>query len=152
LILIQEVFENCTTFDEAVYLLTSSDLTCSAFFLVTGTKKEESCVIERTPSDFSILNPKNGIISKANHFESKKFLHLNKYLDDKIQQQDPEMESFLVSSEERQQLMRKLLKETTGKDEYTYAGILDVEPILNEDSHQQMLFNAKKGIVLGWRG
>lgn len=56
------------TFHEAVSALAESPLTCDCILLVTGTRKGEAAVIERTPTRSAIRRPSSGLLLATNHY------------------------------------------------------------------------------------
>ncbi|NSX53445.1 C45 family autoproteolytic acyltransferase/hydolase [Parasulfitobacter algicola] len=65
---IRHVFERSKTFDEAVATLTDTALSCDALLLVTGTKRGEMVVIERTPNRSAVRHAEDGKIHATNNY------------------------------------------------------------------------------------
>lgn len=65
--LLRKVFEQCATYEQAVKMLQSTEIATPAIFVVSGTKADEKCVIERLPS--LAVTHKDKTCS-ANHWQS----------------------------------------------------------------------------------
>ncbi len=52
--LLREVFDNCATYDEAKELLCERPIAMPAFFTLSGTSPDQSCLIEREERGFSL--------------------------------------------------------------------------------------------------
>lgn len=63
--LLRQVFEQCTTFEEAKKQLSETPLAIPAFFSLAGTAPGEACVIERTEDRFAVHESPASI---ANHW------------------------------------------------------------------------------------
>lgn len=75
LLLVRWVLENCDSYEEALEVLTGTELTTGVFFTLVGT--EDACVIERTASDFQIRPYDGTPLVVANHYVHKDFRGLN---------------------------------------------------------------------------
>lgn len=139
LFLLREVFESCDTFDEAVKELKTADLATNVLFLVCGTKQDEACVIERTKTKSSVKYIEHSYITLGNHFKSKKFSEFN---DDELYEDSSEREFAIANKIEKLGISPSLTK---------LANCLDVEPTLNENTCQQMIFIPKSGQYKVWR-
>lgn len=134
--LLRDVLEECDTYEDAVYYLKNERLSTGILYTVCGTKKRQACVIERTRNDASVRKMKTDSFVCANHYVSRKF---KKYNTDK---------ELLKYSLERYECMNDLL--TNQKKYHSYDNIfkcLNVEPVYNEESYQQMMFVPAKGEV-----
>lgn len=137
--LIREVLETCDTYDEAVAVLKHTHLSTSVFFVVCGTKKNQGCVIERTHREAGVRRLRDDGLSKANHFELRRFARFNDGVD-------------LEYSMERQESLAEQLRQVRGgADVCEIAACLDAEPVLNEDTCQQMVFCPTRGTTAAWR-
>jgi len=140
--LLREVLETCDTYQEAVEMLRDTPLSTSVFYVVCGVKKGEGCVIERTRTEAVVrrLGTKK-VLAQANHYQSSAFKGINEF----CPQGDEEEMGLLESSEERQACMEKhLTKDKKGNL------VLSEEPVLNEDTHQKMIFCPASGAVQIW--
>ncbi len=140
LFLLREVFENCDTFEEAVKELKNNLLATNVFYLVCGIKKDQACVIERTKKESLIKYIKGSYLTLGNHFKSKKFSELND--DDELYE----------DSSNRENKLQEMLEEVgTDPSLDELASCLDVEPTLNDNTCQQMIFIPKTGQYKVWR-
>jgi hypothetical protein len=65
--LLRKVFEECSNYEEAVNMLSNTKTNAPAIFTITGTTKDESCVIERS-RDTAVIT--KGITCSANHWQT----------------------------------------------------------------------------------
>ena len=65
--LLRDVFDTCATYDEAKERLTETPLAMPAFFTLSGTNPDQSCLIEREETKASVLR---GPTACANHWTS----------------------------------------------------------------------------------
>lgn len=68
--LLRRVLETCRSFDEAVAQLVRTEIASDAIVLVTGTKKAERVVIERTPTRHALRNTDGDALVAANDYLS----------------------------------------------------------------------------------
>ena len=66
--LLREIFDTCATYDEAKQKLTETPLAIPAFFTLSGTAPNQSCLIEREEEDFTVHE---GPTTCANHWIAK---------------------------------------------------------------------------------
>lgn len=66
--LLRQVFDTCATYDEAKQLLSETPLAIPAFFTLSGTAPDQSCLIEREEDDFSVHESPTAC---ANHWIAK---------------------------------------------------------------------------------
>lgn len=140
LFLLREVFEECDTYEEAVKELKNNKLATNVFYLVCGTKRDQACVIERTKKEYSVRYIKDSYLTLANHFKSQKFIDLN--YDDEL---------FEDSCNREDAITNKIEKLGSSPSITKLANCLDIEPALNEDTCQQMIFVPKTGEYKVWR-
>lgn len=133
--LLREVLETCNTYASAVRALASAPLAASVFYTVCGTKKGQACVIERTQQDAVIR--KEEVLVQGNHHAAERFLGNN--VDDEL----------LVDSTERTDALERKLRRV--RDVEDAATALDVDPVLNDDTCQQMVFSPASGEIQAWR-
>jgi predicted choloylglycine hydrolase len=148
--LLREVLETCATYNEAVAVLKATKLSAAVFFFVCGAKRGQACVIERTRDDAAVRKMKGATLVHANHHETAKFKHRN----DEIERFDPEAEemSMLTYSEVRAATLEAGLQGLGRQSSLAdVAACLDVEPVCNEESYQQMLFAPATGELKVWR-
>lgn len=148
--LLREVLETCKTFDEAVSYLCGTELSSSVFYTVCGTRRNEACIIERTKKAYNIRDISRNIVAQANHFEGK-FKRSNDSLDYLEEGDDPEDETALDDSILRSQALKKSLKSLKNVGKISdVRKALNVYPVRNDESHQQMIFNPKNGTIKVW--
>lgn len=133
--LLREVLETCNTYASAVRTLASAPLATSVFYTVCGTKKGQACVIERTQQDAAIREAE--VLVQGNHHVAEKFLENN--VDDEL----------LVDSVERTDALERKLRHVRDVEDAAIA--LDVDPVLNADTCQQMVFLPASGKIQAWR-
>lgn len=146
--LLREVLEICGTYAEAVDALADAELSTSVFYLVCGVSKAEACVVERTRDDAAIRRIRGDVLVQANHHISREFRTLN----EPISFETEEECSLLESSQERSDALEDALLDM-GRDASIddLASCLDVDPVVNDDSCQQMAFCPRTGDVRAWR-
>lgn len=66
--LLRQVFDTCATYDEAKQMLSETPLAIPAFFTLSGTAPDQSCLIEREEDDFSVHESPTAC---ANHWIAK---------------------------------------------------------------------------------
>lgn len=144
--LIRRVLEKCDTFDDAVRVLSKTRLATSAFFTVCGAKPGEACVIERTRGRHRVRWISSGRpLIQANHHVSRDFLKHNGV----IQVDEGEGTIYNHSKERADTLRAELRQNIRSLDDA--AECLDVDPVRNEESYQQMVFCPKTGDIKVWR-
>ena len=90
------------------------------------------------------------MLTQANHYESRMFRDRNEAFEDYC----PETEemSRLDYSQLRARTLADALYECRGASGITsIKHVLDVEPVYNDDSYQQMVFVPKTGAYRAWR-
>lgn len=146
--LLREVLETCPTYDEAVAALADAEMSTSVFYLVAGTKRGQACVIERTQDESAIREMTGDVLVQANHHVARRMLRHN----DVISEGSEHEYSLLETSQERGEVLdRELRRASTATDIASVAACLDVEPVCNEESFQQMAFCPRTGEVKAWR-
>jgi hypothetical protein len=68
--LLRQVFETAHDYAEAKGKLCTTPVAVPAIFILSGTRAEEGCVIERVEASFSVREMQGGRVCAANHFES----------------------------------------------------------------------------------
>jgi predicted choloylglycine hydrolase len=140
LFLLRHVFENCTSYDEAVEMLSGTKLSANVLFTLASADGR-SCSVERTRGEYVIRPSREGRIAVANHFQSGALKSLNKELDADI----------VEWSNDRSQTMLDGLK-TRGASltMRQLKALLDREPVLNDETCQQMIFDPARGKLTVW--
>lgn len=148
--LLREVLETCANYEDAVAALKATTLAAPVFYFVCGAEPGQACVIERTRDDAAVRKMTGSTLVHANHHETAKFKRRNF----ELKEFDPDTEdvSRLDYSKARvaalDAALQNLGRKSTVDD---IAACLDVEPVCNDDSYQQMLFVPSTGEVKVWR-
>ncbi|MCK5806215.1 MAG: hypothetical protein KAI66_25510, partial [Lentisphaeria bacterium] len=137
--LLRAVFEECDTYEEAVQVLRDTPLASPVFFTVCGVKKGQACVIERTRGDAVVRKFKAPVLAQGNHHVARKFRSHNWD------------EELVEDSQGRVACMEEELGRRSRGSLDELAACLDVEPVLNEESYQQMAFCPRTGEMKVWR-
>lgn len=148
--LLRKVLEECTTYEQAVYALSRTPIATPVFYTVCGVNEGEACVIERGKNEYGIREiGNNGVISQANHHVLDEFEENNK----DMHLIDPDMDPVCLydDSVERMATLGKSLIKVKSRNFEDYGQALDVEPVLNDDAYQQMIFCPKTGKIKVWR-
>jgi hypothetical protein len=69
--LLRHVFETAPDYAQAKHLLCETPLAVPALFILSGVTAQDSCVIERTETDFAVREMEAGRVCTANHFETR---------------------------------------------------------------------------------
>ena len=148
--LLRKVLETCTTYDEAVSVLSETPLITSVFYTVCGVEDNEGCVIERTPDEY-VVREMTDVIGHANHHVAEEFDDNNDDL--RIYNEEMDPPCLYVDSDQRVRKMVSSLKKIPATTNCwdTVASPLDIEPIFCGDTYQQMLFNPRTGKYKVWR-
>ena len=148
--LLRDVLETCDTYDEAVQRLTETRLSTSVFFTVCGIELGQACVIERTQRESRRVRPMLGsVLTQANHHDAARFATNN----DELSEIEGSDEVFsLAGSTARQQLLASALSDGGAARSLDVAAkCLNIAPVLNDDTCQQMVFCPRTGEVKAWR-
>jgi hypothetical protein len=147
--LLRDTLETCDAYDEAVERLTRTRLSTSVFLTVCGTEKDQACVIERTQRE-AVVRPLTGpVLVQANHHVAGRFAGNN---EDLLQLKEGEEEFSLQGSTSRADTLAGALSEVSSlllREDAARA--LDVPPVLNPLTCQQMVFRPRTGEVGVWR-
>jgi len=141
--LLRETLETCQSYDEAVEVLANTRLSTSVFFTVCGVRRGQACVIERTRKATAIRKPRRGVLVQANHHVAPAFQDNNASGFDADTLKDSRLRAFTLEEE------LSSLKGASSLEEV--AACLDVSPVCNEQSYQQMAFCPGSGEVRAWR-
>jgi hypothetical protein len=146
--LLRDVLETRNSYATAVEALRKTPVSTSVFFTVCGTESGHACVIERTPRS-AVVRPLQGVaITQANHHVESRFAANNADLDDV----DPnELEFSREGSAARSDALARTLAACSPSALEEAAKVLDVEPVLNKFTCQQMVFCPRTGEVHVWR-
>jgi hypothetical protein len=140
--LLRYTLEWCDSYDAAVDALTHTPLSTSVFFTVCGTKRGQACVIERTQRAAAVREMAGPSLAQANHHVAARFVRNNKVL------REVECEGFHEDSGRRAETLCRLLTEAGSPFMLDDAvGILNLPPVLNQYTVQQMVFCPGNGAV-----
>ncbi len=146
LMLLREVFEDCDSYEDAVTKLKKTRLSTNVFFLISGAKKGQACIIERTQNSYNIRNIEKNVLAQANHFNTRKFQKHNAYL------KTWDGEEWDTDSLKRQSGLENKIKQFKGKPTFSnFKKCLDSRNVLVDDTYQQMIFLTSKGDFKAWR-
>ncbi len=140
LFLLRHVFENCASYDEAVEMLSETKLAANVLFTVAAADGR-SCSVERTRGKFVIRPSRGGRVAVANHFQAEALKPLNKKWDTEI---------ITDSSDRSQTLLRGLNGMGASPTSRQLKSLLDREPVLNDETCQQMIFDPARGKLTVW--
>jgi hypothetical protein len=146
--LAREVLENCDTYEDAVSVLRDTPLAAPCFFTVCGAKAEEFCVIERGRNDAAVRGARSSVVAQANHHVSSKMTSRNA----PFHAVNEEGGTIYAFSKDRADTLESHLRALPANASLEdIAGTLDVDPVCNEETYQQMLFAPKTGEWRAWR-
>lgn len=143
--LLRDVLSQQTEFHGAVHQLQQTPLATNVLYAVCSSEQGGCRVIERLANSYAVRNggmPEHSAVTVANHFECKKLLSQNGVIE-----YDPET---MEDSQFRALVMRHELDRRRAEPVRDVAEALDVDPILNEGSVQQMLFDVRMGQTYAW--
>lgn len=146
--LAREVLETCDTYVDAVSLLRDTPLAAPCFFTVCGAEVDQFCVIERGRSDAAVRGARASLVAQANHHVSRAMTSRNA----PFHSVNEEGGTIYAYSKDRGDTLERHLRAlpaSASLDEI--AGVLDVEPVRNDETYQQMLFAPKTGEWRAWR-
>lgn len=136
LILLRKVLEECNTFDEALEALSKIPIASNCLYLLSGIKKNESCIIERTQYDSVVRFTESDKQVLANSFCATKFL-------------DNNVDVLTEDSEIREQVLFNKLKELSSEDsKEDVFNCLNEFPVDNASTLQKMMFLNNTGEIL----
>lgn len=148
LFLLREVLETCDTYTDAVAMLRDMPLSSNVFFSVCGSKSGQACVIERTRKDAAIRRFRGTPLCQTNHFNTRKFAKDNAPA--KAEYED--YTTLYEDSRDRHFCLKNQLADLPKSSSLEHAAsVLDIEPVFNEDTCQQMVFCPAKGSMEVWR-
>ena len=148
--LLREVLETCPTYSEAVSALRAMRLAAPVFYFVCGAEPGQACVIERTCEEAAVRKMTAATLVHANHHMTRRFSHRNSVLRtfDPATEEMTRMAYSQTRADALDEALRGLGSKSTIDD---VARCLDVEPVFNDDSYQQMVFVPATGEVKVWR-
>ena len=125
-------------------------LAAPVFYFVCGAEPGEACVIERTCDEAAVRKMTAATLVHANHHMTGKFAHRNSVLRtfDPATEEMTRMAYSQTRGDALDEAMRGLGSKSTIDD---VAACLDVEPVCNDESYQQMVFVPANGEVKVWR-
>jgi hypothetical protein len=147
--LLRDTLETRNTYAAAVEALRKTPISASVFFTVCGTEAGQACVIERTPRSAVVRLLDGPVVAQANHHVAARFAANNVDLDDVA---EGEQEFSRAGSAARAETLAQALA-APGQPatlEET-ARVLDLGPVLNKFTCQQMVFCPRTGQVRVWR-
>ncbi|MDF1664230.1 MAG: C45 family autoproteolytic acyltransferase/hydrolase [Planctomycetota bacterium] len=142
--LLRSVFEHCPHFADAVEFITETDVAASSFFTLCGLERDEALVIEKTR-----LRPTQCRASLP--ADAPALIQTNNFMLPDNQDLNAGFSQLLASSQERHEWARMALLGLEIRDVSDIESALDDEPVLNSETVQQMILEAKSGRAL-WRG
>lgn len=150
------------SYDKAVAAITSHqhDIGADAFFTVAGTKPEEMCVVERKGSSNTswIRKPaaSKHILVQTNHYDPAGEIGI--HLRDELKPALPEGEDgYCLGTADttlvRQKALTDALATLSGESDMWDAlhTCLNIVPVLNNDTRQQMVMHIASGEIRAWR-
>jgi acid ceramidase len=135
--LLRSVFETARSFQEAVDRLVHTPIASDCLLLVTGTKRGEMVVIERTPTRAALRYPQDGRIVVANDYQALHFEGQGSLGEGELQQ----------TSCRRFDRATALLEKRLPTDSADCFTILTDERIRMRITVQHMVMSAAKGMV-----
>jgi hypothetical protein len=147
--LLRDTLESCDDYTAAVRRLTETRLSTSVFFTVCGTEKDQACVIERTQREAAVRLISGVALVQANHHTAPRLANNN----EELRESEPSDNVFsLDGSCKRQDILNQALSAIASPCTLDAAArSLDIPPVLNEESCQQMVFCPRTGEVKVWR-
>jgi hypothetical protein len=147
--LLRDTLEGCDSYDAAVRALTQTRLSASVFFTACGTENGQACVIERTQRGAAVRKMTGPVLVQANHHVAGRFVKNNRGLPEAV---EGEEEFSIAGSGRRAEILSGALRAV--RLPYTLDGAADalnIAPVLNKDTCQQMVFCPRTGDVRVWR-
>jgi hypothetical protein len=147
--LLRDTLETRDSYAAAVEALRKTHVSASVFFTVCGIEPGEACVIERTPRS-AVVRPLDGpALVQANHHVGARFAKNNADLDDVAEN---EQEFSREGSAARADALAGALASAGAPGVLEEAArVLDLGPVLNKFTCQQMAFCPRTGEVRLWR-
>jgi predicted choloylglycine hydrolase len=145
--LVRNTLETCDSYAAAVEALRRTPLSTSVFFTACGTESGQACVIERTQRAAAVREPAGPALAQANHHVAAQFVRNNQVLS------EVEEEGFHDDSGRRADALCRALTEVGSACTLNgLAAALNVPPVFNRYTVQQMLFCPRTGEVRVWSG
>lgn len=146
---LRQTLEECDTYAEAVERLIHTPLSASVFYTVAGIEPGQGCVIERTRSKAIVHQIGQGVVTHANHYVAEHFARGNH---DMHVIEAIEGESAYVNSCRRAETLEKMIMSFDASHRLEdLEAALSLEPILNENTYQKMIFCPRTGELKVWR-
>jgi hypothetical protein len=132
--LLREVLEGNSNFQQAQEILEQTEIICDCLLLVAGTTADEIIVIERTPRSSKTRYAENGFIIVTNDYK-------------KIAYESKNQSALKDTSCGRYDKTKFLLKQELPSNTSDCFEILNNKAVKMQITVQQMVFNAKLGLV-----
>jgi hypothetical protein len=143
--LLRDTLETCNDYEAAVEQLKTTPLSTSVFFTVCGTEPGQACVIERTQRACAVRPMTGPVLVQANHHIDPRF---QKYNEELTEAEEGEAESFHQDSARRAATLEQVLADLSSCCSLEETGrSLEVEPVRNQYTCQQMVFCPRAGLV-----
>lgn len=147
---LRHVMETAKTFDDAVRMLSEAHLSCSVFFTVCGTKKEEAAVVEVTALDHTVSKYRSSVrylrgeaqIVQGNHFQSGKFEALNESLSE-----DNDGLYVITDSLRRVKKLSAAIRKQGKEKASDFLKMLSAYPVSHEETLQKVVMHPGKGLI-----
>lgn len=143
--LLREALTQQPDFHGAVHQLQQTPLATNVLYAICSSRQGGCRVIERLANSYAVRNggmPEHSPVTVANHFECKKLLACNKVIE-----YDP---YTMEDSQFRALTLRGQLECRRDEPVRDIAEALEADPVLNEGSVQQMLFDVRMGQTYAW--
>lgn len=147
--LLRHALETCDTYEEIVTLLRATPLATSVFYVVCGAQEGEGCVIERTPDAAVLRRYESEPLTQTNHYIARRFHPFNAEI-----AIPPHPDAFVTLADSRQRmhvLAESLATLGAAPELSRYHRALNLAPVLNADTAQQMVFCPASGEIRAWR-
>jgi len=141
--LLRSVFEHSSQFDEAIEVIRETDVAASSFFTLCGLQKEDALVVEKTR-----LRPTQ--CRRVEGTDHPCLIQTNNFMLPENQELNAGFSDLLASSQERHEWARMSLLGLELERVSDIEVALNGPPVLNSETVQQMILEAKSGRAF-WR-
>jgi acid ceramidase len=135
--LLRDVLESCNTYLQARRRLMNEPISSSVFYTVCGKRNGEACIIERVKDRANVRMIRRGMIVQGNAFSTASFAGQNTGSSDLLNDSAVRVESL-------ERNLGKLKRKAIAED---VSRCLDVSPVKNESTCQQMIFHPRSGML-----